>query len=439
MSSDKQYTIANDIDFEGRGLFTSEPARVRFRPAPPNSGVVFVRTDQGQPIRIPARSENLTRRMRRSSLRNGTVAVETVEHCLSAIAGLGIDNIEVEMSGPELPGGDGSCLPFVRVLQQAGTKEQDVPRPTHQITEAVTVREGEAMLAALPTEGEELSILYDLDYSNSGNIIGRQVYAINLTPEQFVREIAPARTFLLEKEAEQLRQGGYGRHLTYGDILVLGEKGPIENELRFPDEPVRHKIQDLIGDLALLGRRIRGRIVCYKSGHSLNHALVKRLAAKVKALELDRRIASRPVLDIRQIQRILPHRYPFLMVDKVIELDGDRRAIGVKNVTINEPFFQGHYPSAPVMPGVMILEAMAQLAGLLLSQKLEHTGKLPYLISMDKVKMRKPAVPGDQLILEAHSVRAKQRTGHVRCVARIGDAVAAEATIKFMLIDAYGD
>jgi len=420
---------------DGRGLFTSEPVQVRFKPAPGNSGVVFVRMDQGSPVRIPARPENITRRPRRTSLRNGTVAVETVEHCMAAISGCGIDNIEVELTGPELPGLDGSCRPFLQVLREAGLVEQDVPQQVYQITEAMTVREGDAMIAALPSETQELSILYDLDYSNN-KAIGRQVYAMNLLPEHFYNEISPCRTFVTQQEADYLRQSGYGTHLTYTDILVLGPTGPIDNELRFADECVRHKILDLIGDLSLLGRRLCGRIVCYKSGHSLNQALVKKIATRIKMLELDRKITAKPVMDIRQIQRVLPHRYPFLLVDRVIEVEGDRRAVGIKNVTINEPFFQGHFPQQPIMPGVLIVEALAQLAGLLLSQKLEHTGKLAVLLSMDNVKIRRPVIPGDQLILEANTVRVKQRTGHVRCNARVGDALAAEATIKFMLVDA---
>jgi len=424
---------------EGKGLFTSEPVHVRFKPSPANSGVVFVRTDQGSPVRIPARPENIARRQRRTSLRNGTIAVETVEHCLAAISGLGIDNIEIEMAGPELPGVDGSCRPFLNLLQEAQPIEQDVPSQIYQITEAITVREGDAMIAALPGDNSnELSILYDLDYS-SNNALGRQVYAINLTPEQFISQIAPARTFLLKQEADYLRQNGYGTHLTYSDILVLDPQGkPIENEYRFEDEPVRHKILDLIGDMAVLGRRLVGRIVCYKSGHSLNQALVKKIASKIRQIELDRKMTAKPEMDIRQIQRILPHRYPFLLVDRVIEIDGDRKAVGIKNVTINEPFFQGHYPQQPIMPGVLIVEALAQLSGLLLSQKLEHTGKLAVLLSMDNVKMRRPVIPGDQLILQAYTVRVKQRTGHVRCQAHVGDALAAEATIKFMLVDADG-
>jgi UDP-3-O-[3-hydroxymyristoyl] N-acetylglucosamine deacetylase/3-hydroxyacyl-[acyl-carrier-protein] dehydratase len=435
MSLSKQYTIAKEAAIEGKGLFTSEPVKVRFKPAPVNSGVVFVRIDQEAPVRIPARPENIARRPRRTSLRNGTVGIETVEHCLAAISGSGIDNIEIEITGPELPGVDGSCRPFAQLIQQAGSVEQDVPRQIYDITEAITVREGDAMIAALPGDTPELSILYDLDYSNN-KAIGRQVYAINLTPDQFLEQIAPCRTFLLEKEAEYLRQSGYGGHLTYQDILVLGPNGPIDNELRFPDECVRHKILDLIGDLSILGRRLTGRIVCYKSGHSLNQALVKKLSARIRQIELDRQINAKPVLDIKQIMRILPHRYPFLLVDRVIEIDGDRRAVGIKNVTINEPFFNGHFPQQPIMPGVLIVEALAQLSGLLLSQKLEHTGKLAVLLSLDNVKIRRPVVPGDQLILEANTVRVKQRTGHVRCNARVGDALAAEATIKFMLVDA---
>jgi UDP-3-O-[3-hydroxymyristoyl] N-acetylglucosamine deacetylase/3-hydroxyacyl-[acyl-carrier-protein] dehydratase len=436
MSLNKQYTISKETAaIEGKGLFTSEPVTVRFKPAPANSGVVFVRMDQGEPVRIPARPENIARRPRRTSLRSGTVGVETVEHCLAAISGSGVDNIEIEITGPELPGLDGSCLGFAKAIQDAGLAEQDVPRQTYQITEAFTVREGDAMIAALPGDTDELSILYDLDYSNN-KAIGRQVYALTFTPEHVLNEIAPCRTFLLEQETEMLRKSGYGGHLTYKDILVLGPTGPIGNELRFPDECVRHKILDFIGDLSLLGRRITGRVVCYKSGHSLNQALVKKIAARINQLELDRKIVAKPVMDIRQITRILPHRYPFLMVDRVIEIDGDRRAVGIKNVTINEPFFQGHYPQQPIMPGVLIVEAMAQLSGLLLSQKLEHTGKLAVLLSMDNVKIRRPVVPGDQLILEVNTVRVKQRTGHVRGKAYVGDALAAEATIKFMLVDA---
>jgi UDP-3-O-[3-hydroxymyristoyl] N-acetylglucosamine deacetylase/3-hydroxyacyl-[acyl-carrier-protein] dehydratase len=251
-----------------------------------------------------------------------------------------------------------------------------------------------------------------------------------------VREIAPARTFVLEEEARQLRAAGLGAHLSYQDVLVIGPGGPIENQFRFPDECVRHKILDLIGDLMLSGEWVCGRVYARKSGHSLNHELVRRLTEVRAAEELKFRLVGTPKIDVRAVQRILPHRYPMLLVDRVIEIDGDRRAVGIKNVTINEPFFDGHYPRHPIMPGVLIIEALAQLGGILFSQKLEHTGKVAMLLSMDRVKFRRPVVPGDQLILEVATERMKPRAGQVAAIARVGQEVAAEAMIRFMLVDA---
>ncbi len=232
-----------------------------------------------------------------------------------------------------------------------------------------------------------------------------------------------------------LRARGLGTHLQPGDILVLDPTGPVGTEYRFPDECVRHKVLDLIGDLYLLGCSIHGRIVAYKSGHSLNHALVRKLTRMLQAQRRQTLALSEPLMDIRRIIRLMPHRYPMLLVDRVIEMDGDKRALGIKNVTMNEPFFEGHFPGTPVMPGVLIVEAMAQLSGLLLSRKLEHTGKIPMILSFDKVKLRRPVVPGDQLILESENIRVKARTGHVKCRAFVGDQMAAEAIIKFMLVD----
>ncbi len=428
-----QKTISHEVSIAGRGLFTGEQVTATFKPAPVGHGVVFVRTDSGRQVRIPALVQHITKRSRRSALRNGADSIETIEHCMAALAGLSIDNIEVQVSGGELPGVDGSCLPYVELLQSAGIVDQPAEKQFLRIMEPVEVHDGSSTLIAAPATGDDYQILYDLDYGNQ-KPIGRQLFAYQLNGE-FATQIAPARTFVLKQEAEMLRARGLGVHLQPGDVLVLDANGPIGTEYRFPDECVRHKILDLIGDLYLLGCPIKGKIIAYKSGHSLNHALVRKLTNMLGAQRRHHLTLQEPIMDVRRIIRLMPHRYPMLLVDRVIEMDGDRRAVGVKNVTMNEPFFQGHYPGTPVMPGVLIVEAMAQLAGLLLSRKLEHSGKIPMLLSLDKVKLRRPVVPGDQLVLEAENIRVKARTGHVKCRAFVGDQLAAEAVIKFMLVD----
>ncbi|MDH3583411.1 MAG: UDP-3-O-acyl-N-acetylglucosamine deacetylase [Phycisphaerae bacterium] len=439
MANEMQQTIDRAASVEGQGLFMSEPATVRFRPAPVNHGVVFVRTDvaeNGGSVRIPATIDHVTKRSRRTTLRRGGTSIETCEHCLSAVAGLGIDNLLIELSGPEIPGADGSAQPFVDALGEAGLVRQDQPRRTLSITEPVTIEDGDAMIAALPADKPSMQVIYDLDYGNEGPI-PKQLYAFSSDNGDYVHNIAPARTFVLESEVNALRQAGLGAHLTTDDLLVIGNDGPLgNNHFRFEDEPVRHKIVDLIGDLSLLGCRIQGRIVAYRSGHALNHRLVQRLKMMLQTQGREALLQGEGVVDIRHIQRILPHRYPMLLIDRVLEVEEDRRIVGVKNVTINEQFLQGHYPGTPIMPGVLIVEAMAQLSGVLLGRKLEHTGKLAVLLSMDKVKLRKPVTPGDQLVIEAEAVRVRSRTGHTRCRAYVGPHLAAEAQIKFMLVDA---
>jgi len=432
-----QRTIREAVQISGRGLFTGQPATLRFCPAGPDEGIVFVRADRSPAVEIPALVDHVAKRARRTTLGNGTAFVETTEHCLSACSGLGIDNLRIELSGGEVPDVDASALPFVEKLLEAGIEPQEAERRPLRITQPVRVAEGDTWVVALPgtPDLDTLEIVYDLDYGDQ-TPIRWQHYRARITPEVFRAQIAPARTFLLKSEAEQFRAAGLGTHLTYQDVLVFGEDGPIENVLRFPDECVRHKVLDLIGDLTLLGRPIIGCIYARKSGHSLNHELVRRLAEQLREQDLRTRLLGEPAFDIRRIQRVLPHRYPFLMIDRVIELQGSQRAVGIKNVTINEEFFGGHYPGQPIMPGVLIIEAMAQLGGILLSQELEHTGKVAVLLSLDKVKFRRPVIPGDQLVLEAEAVRVKSRTGHVRCSARVGGQFVAEADIKFMMVDA---
>ncbi len=411
---------------------------MRVRPAPPNSGICFVRTDQNPPVRISAVVENVSKRARRTSLRNGTVAIETVEHCLSACAGLNLDNLQIELNANELPGADGSSLAFVNALRSGGVREQDCPRSPYVIADVVRVVEGDSELIALPPldpNANALELAYDLDYG-AGNPIGRQSYRTQITPETFEANIAPARTFVLAHEADELRAAGLGTHLGYDDILVFGDAGPIENRLRFPDECVRHKVLDLLGDLTLFGRPLVGRVYARRSGHSLNHAIVRALRSQEESKRREVAFRRRPAIDVQRVQRILPHRYPFLMVDRIMEIEGTKRVVGLKNVTINEAFFQGHYPGDPIMPGVLIIEALAQVGGILLSQALEHKGKVAVLLSLDRVKFRRAVRPGDQLLLEVESVRVKSSTGHVRGVARVGDQLVAEAEIKFILTDA---
>jgi len=415
-------------------MFGGKEAKVVFRPAPADAGVVFVRTDTAEPVRIGAVVTNLAERSRRTTIKKGSVSIETIEHCLAAIGALGIDNLIIEVTGSELPAPDSSCAEYFKVLKRIGLVEQAGKRKEFVISEPISVTAGDASIYALPYVDDGLNITYDLDYGGHTGV-GRQVFGCRVTPESFEKNLAPARTFVLEAEAKQLQARGMGTHLGPRDILVINSDGPIKNSFRFPDECVRHKIVDLIGDLALVGRAVKGRIVAYKSGHSLNQQLVRRLYEAAQQQERVAEFGTDALLDIRRIQKILPHRYPFLLVDKVVEVEGDTRIKGIKNVSFNEQFFQGHFPGTPIMPGVLIVEAMAQVSGLLFAQKLEHTGKLAVLFSMDGVKLRKAVVPGDQLILTAEMVRSRKRSAQCRCKAMVGDSVVAEAQIKFMLVD----
>ena len=429
-----QQTIAGTATVSGRGLFTGEHATVTFRPAPVNHGVIFIRTDLGN-AQIPALVQHVIKKARRTALKKDDASVETCEHCLSAIAALGIDNLIIEIDGPELPGLDGSSKLFLDALMSAGIEKTQTPRRRLVVTEPVVVRQNGAMVAAVPDDDPSMQVVYELEYGDATGI-EHQIKTFGLNNGDYATQIAPARTFVLESEAKALQATGIGQHITPEDVLVMGEDGPIGgNELRFPDELVRHKIVDLIGDLYLLGIPIQGRIIACKSGHSLNHALVRKLIKHYNFQRHTDLTSHSKVLDIKKLSRILPHRYPMLLVDRVVEIDSDRRAVGIKNVSINEPFFQGHYPGTPIMPGVLVVEAMAQLSGVLIGQKLEHTGKLAVLLSLDRVKLRRPVTPGDQLILEAESVRIRRRIAHMRCRAYVAEDLAAEAEVKFMLVD----
>jgi UDP-3-O-[3-hydroxymyristoyl] N-acetylglucosamine deacetylase/3-hydroxyacyl-[acyl-carrier-protein] dehydratase len=432
-----QRTLKNPVEYRGIGLHSGKEIRVTVRPAEAGTGVSFVRTDlEDHPV-VRAHGANMKARQRRTCIQDGRAEVYTCEHLLAALYALGIDNATVEIDGEEVPGLDGAATEFYRGLREGGTVEMRASRSIYSVKQPIYVRDGSASLVALPGSGK-LTIEYHLDYpSNNGSAPGaKQIVGFELTPENFEREIAPARTFVFAHEVEALRAAGLGKGATPQNTLVVGPNGPEANKLRWDDELARHKILDLIGDLANAGVDLDAHIIATRSGHGLNMALVQRILEEREREQEQGEALGDSGLEIREILNLLPHRYPFLLIDRVIELEGFQRAVAIKNVTYNEPFFQGHWPDQPIMPGVLQLEAMAQLAGVLLLRKLGNTGKLAVLWSIDKVKLRGAVVPGDQLRIEVDTIRAKPQVGHVRARCKVAGRLVAEAELKFTLVDA---
>jgi len=436
-----QRTIKSPVEYRGIGLHSGKEIKIVVRPAEAGTGISFVRTDIDDHPVVRAQGANMKARQRRTCIQDGKAEVYTCEHLLAALYALGVDNASIEIDGEEVPGLDGSASEFFRGLRDCGLVELRATRPIYSVTQPLYVREGTASLVALPGTGK-LTIEYHLDYQfqgqdkNGASTGQKQIVGFELTPESFERDIAPARTFVFSHEVEALRAAGLGKGANAQNTLVVGPDGPQSNTLRWDDELARHKILDLIGDLANAGVDLDAHIIATRSGHGLNMALVKRIQEERERAQEQGEGQLDSGLDIRQILNLLPHRYPFLMIDRVIELDGFQRAVGIKNVTINEPFFQGHWPEQPIMPGVLQLEAMAQLAGVLLLRKLENTGKLAVLWSIDKVKLRGAVVPGDQLRIEVETIRAKPQVGHVRARCKVGGRLVSEAELKFTLVDA---
>ncbi len=434
-----QRTLAGVAEVRGVGFFHATDVAIRFHPAEPDAGIVFERCDLPDRPRVPARIANVIPTERRTTIRRGAATVEMIEHVMAALAGLQIDNCLVQIDAGECPGCDGSSRLFVEALDAAGTIEQSCPRKALVVDRPLCVQEGDAILAVHPDRSGRLTLTYHLDYGK-GAIIPPQSCCIGLSPESLRHEVAPSRTFLLESEAAALRAAGIGARTTAADLLIFGKSGVIGNQLRFPDECVRHKILDMVGDLALLGFDLQAFVVAHRSGHHTNAMLVRKLvehAARGTCNRADSiRLREDGTLDVEAIMNLLPHRYPFLLVDRVLELDPGRRVVAIKNVSVNEPFFQGHWPALPIMPGVLIIEALAQAAGVLFASCIERDDRVALITTIDGVKPRRPVAPGDQLRLEVIGHRVKKSSASVSGVAKVGDAVAAEAKLRFMLVDA---
>jgi len=411
-------TLADATEWiEGDGLHTGAHCRCRILPAPEGSGIVFCRRDADM-FQIPAHIDYAADTSRFTMLQKDGVSVMTVEHLLCALYAVGVDNAVVEIEGEEVPDLDGAALGFYNLLRKAGVRKQCRAAKLFCPTTR-TVVEGDGGRVTVEPSGR-FEVRYVLRYEEG------------IEAEAFFdgdwERLVSARTFCLEGEVERLRAAGYGRGAKEGAVLVLNGRNGEQNK-----EAAKHKIVDLVGDMTLLGCEIRARFLCERSGHKHNRRLCRMLADRMKEQ------TAQDVITVEDVMRVLPHRYPFLMVDKVLYMEPGRRAVGVKNVTINEPYFQGHFPARPVMPGVLQIEAMAQLAGVLLLRDMECHGKLPFLMSVDGVKFRRPVVPGDQLVLEAEVVKVRSRSGEVATRALVDGKVVSEARIKFMIVEQEGN
>ena len=436
MKSRMQRTIAKPVSFDGVGLHTGERGRATFRPAAPDTGVRFVRADLDGRPEVLVRPENAhfePTAGRRTILMQGDVQIHTMEHILAAIAGLGLDNLEIEVTAMETPEpADGSAAPIARLLHEAGIVEQEKPKRHIKVTKAVCWAENGVELTAVPYDGLKISFTIDYDHP----LVGRQSLSVDIDEHSFLEQIAPARTFVLERDLEALRSAGWIKGGRLESAVVVGE-GRILNPgpLRFPDEFVRHKILDLLGDLFLLGRPLLGHVSALRSGHESHVAFVKRLK---ETLPLPGRRAGAPAdeWDTTAIMDIMPHRYPFLLVDRITHIEEGESIEGIKNVTINEPFFQGHFPGHPIMPAVLIIEAMAQVGGLLLLNSVDDPNdKLMYFMGIDGARFRRPVTPGDQLRFKITLLKLKGAISKMRGEAYVEDQLVAEAELLATVVD----
>ncbi len=441
-----QRTIRKERAVQGKSLHTGEEVTLTLKPAAPNTGFVFRRNDLYGKPEIRPLAENISDLVRSTTITNGNAKVHTIEHVLSALIGCGIDNAEIELDASEPPIMDGSSRPFVNLIMEAEPVDQEEERGFIEITEPVSVTSGNRSIIALPHDGFRITCT-----SADDRGIHVQHLSIDIDPETYVAQIAPARTFTIYEEIEELLKIGkiQGGSLDSA-IVIKGDKVLSKEPLRFEDEFVRHKILDIVGDFSLLGKSLKAHIIAVRPGHSLNSQLVSKIIETAAGKKGKASVGKSPrksyvlpdetELDIRRVLDVLPHRFPFVLIDRVISMDGDTSLTALKNVSVNEPFFPGHFPGHPVMPGVLQLEAMAQAAGIMLLRKGSAEGKVAFFMSADKVKFRKPVIPGDQLIIVAtlDKVRGnKLATAKVEC--KVADHVVSSASLMFSIVDAGDD
>ncbi len=460
----QQMTIKKPVSISGVGLHTGVTTTMTFKPAPEHFGIRFRRVDMdGQP-EIPADVDHVVEMKRNTTLGIGDARVHTIEHVLAAVAGLEIDNIIIELDNVEPPIADGSAKPFVDLLRQAELEMQDAPKDFIVIDQLIDYKDDArgVQIVAMPLDDFRISVM--IDYNNPA--LGTQHTGLFSLEKEFADEFASARTFCFLHEVEMLHDQGLIRggnldnaivivdrelkqdeikKLTYklgiDHSVILGSTGVLnDNTLHYRNEPARHKLLDMVGDLALIGAPLKAQILAARPGHAAN----VEFARKVRKLHQQKKLVKKyqhekksgVVFDVNAIQRILPHRYPFLLVDKIVEFQMDERVVGIKNVTMNEPFFAGHFPGQPVMPGVLIIEAMAQAGGVLLLNGIENPGnKLVFFMSMNNVKFRRPVVPGDQLVMEVKMLHRRTKLITIRGEAFVEGNLVAEGEFTAAIVD----
>ena len=418
-------TLAATATLSGVGLHTGATTRVSCRPGRADQGIVFRRVDLPGAPEIPARVSEVSDTERRTVLGRGPACIHTVEHLLAAVAALELDDLTIELDGPEPPILDGSFAPYFDALAGAGAANLPGEPVRYAVTRPFTLQEAGASYAVQPAAALRLATTIEWGHP----LIGRQSGSWDITPDVFRAELAAARTFGFTSEVSALRARGLLKGATLESAVVLSEDAVLGTPLRWPDEFVRHKTGDILGDLALVGGRVQAHIVATRPSHQGNVALARAIV---------RTTAQRGgrMLDIQQIMDVLPHRYPILLVDRILELTPRKRVVGIKNVTVNEPFFQGHFPGHPIMPGVLIVEAMAQVGGMLLMDELrEPPPKVVYFMALDKVKFRRPVVPGDQLRSEVEIMQLRGRNCRLKGVAYVDGQVVAEAEMLARVVD----